>query len=180
MRRTERIVYAVHNKITNKSYIGYCVDLKERKARHLKCAKNGVAGHFYNAIRKYGEGNFEWIILFDNLGGIEDCKIMEKRMIGLFDTFNNGYNSTLGGDGGNTFNGTNNSGVFQKGLIPWNTGMKMSKEHCQKLSDAHKGVPLSKERAKNLAISNTGRIVSEETRRKISIGLMNYYKQKYA
>ena len=29
----------------------------------------------------------------------------------------------------------------KKGSKPWNTGMKMSKEYCEKLSQAHKGIP---------------------------------------
>jgi len=152
MRRNESVVYSAINEINNKSYIGFCTDFKERKARHLRSAETGVDTHFYNAIRKYGKNAFTWIVLFDNLGGLEDCKIMEKRMIALFDTYENGYNSTLGGDGGDTYSKLkNNSGVFKKGSIPWNKGLKMPEEHCEKLSKVHTGIPLSKKHARKIA-----------------------------
>lgn len=52
----------------------------------------------YRAMRKYGFENFKIEKLFD-----EDCTIDELRdkeiyFIELYDTFNNGYNSTLGGE----------------------------------------------------------------------------------
>ncbi len=133
MRRNQKIVYSAMNKVNNKSYIGYCTDFRERKTRHFLCAKKGIVTHFYNAIRKYGEENFEWKILFNNLESIEECKKIEKLMIALFDTYNNGYNATLGGDGG--FTG-HNTGEFKKGHKVWNQGMKMSKELVQKFKDA--------------------------------------------
>jgi len=175
MRRREKIVYAVRNMITDKSYIGFCVCFKERKAAHLSSAKKGVNTKFYGAIRKYGAENFKWSILFDNLGTIENCKVMEIRMIALFDTYQNGYNGTIGGDGGCTYNpeihGELVPGGFRKGQIPWNKGKKMSAEHCDKLSKGHKGVPLSKEHAANIGKSNTGCICTEETKKKISTAL---------
>jgi len=48
------------------------------------------------------------------------------------------------------FFGTN-SGSFEKGNIPWNTGMKMSEEHCKKISYAHKGKLHSKEHKNNIS-----------------------------
>lgn len=157
------------NKVNNKSYIGYCIDFKERKTRHFLCAKKGIVTRFYNAIRKYGEENFEWIILFDNLENIEECKKIEKLMIVLFDTYNNGYNSTLGGDGG--FTG-HNSGEFKKGQQSRNKGKKMSEEQRQKLSNAHKGIKLSKSHAESISKANKGRIVTKETREKIRKSLI--------
>ncbi len=133
MRRNQKIVYSVRNKINNKSYIGFSTSFKERKASHLLSAKKGIETHFYNAIRKYGEENFEWIILFDNLESTEECKSIEKLMIALFDTYNNGYNGTKGGDGG--FTG-HNIGEFKKGQQAWNKGKKMAEEQIQKLKNA--------------------------------------------
>ncbi len=153
MRRTDRIVYSVRNKINNKSYIGYCVSFKERKARHLLMAKKGKKSKFYNALRKYGPEAFEWIIMFDDLGTIEDCKQVEMKMIALFDTYENGYNGTIGGDGGNTFNGSNNSGVWKKGQTSMHKGRTFTKEHRQKLSEAHKGTPLSEKHTESLTRS---------------------------
>lgn len=133
IRRLERVVYKATNIITNKSYIGYCVDFKERKSRHLRNAKNGIDTRFYRAIRKYGENNFIWEKIYENLPSIKACKTIEKKMILKYNTYVNGYNSTLGGDGG--FTGYN-SGVFKKGLIPWNHNKKLSPIYIQKLKDA--------------------------------------------
>jgi len=136
-RKRNNTVYAVRNKLNNKVYIGWTVNLVDRKSKHLRCVRDNIKTKFYNAIRKYGIEFFEWNVLFDNLPTIEDCQNMEKKMIALYDTYNNGYNATLGGDGGNTFNGSNNSGVFTNGHIPWHKGKKMSQEYCDTMSKAH-------------------------------------------
>lgn len=41
-RRNEKLVYKVTNTITGKSYIGWCTDFKERKARHIREAKKAL------------------------------------------------------------------------------------------------------------------------------------------
>lgn len=102
-RRTDKIVYKVTNVINKKCYIGWCVDFSERKSRHLKAAKDGVDTHFYAAIRKYGQENFTWEILFTGLSSYAECKELERKMIQQYNAYHNGYNSTLGGDGGNTY-----------------------------------------------------------------------------
>lgn len=133
MRRTQKLVYCAFNVVTGKSYIGWCTDFRERKNRHIRAAELGVKTRFYNAIRKHGASSFEWFVLFDDLKSFDDCKVMERRMIAMFDTYNNGYNSTLGGDGG--FTGIN-TGIFKKGQKPWNTGRKMSPDYVLKLKKA--------------------------------------------
>ena len=59
-----------------------------------------------------------------------------------------------------------------KGQIPWNKGKKMSKEHCKKLSEAHKGMNTGENnpmygKSGELA-PMYGRKHSEETKRKMS------------
>lgn len=58
--------------------------------------------HFAKAKRKYGYDDFELIILEDN---IPKDKMSEREIywIEYYDSFNNGYNSTTGGEGGNTY-----------------------------------------------------------------------------
>lgn len=102
-RRRDKIVYKVVNKINKKIYIGWCIDFKERKARHLNEVKKGTKSHFYNAIRKYGKHNFIWSIEFSNLKSHAECKKIEIELIKKYNSYYNGYNSTLGGDGGNTY-----------------------------------------------------------------------------
>lgn len=133
MRRNQKLVYCARNIHSNKCYIGWATSLTERKARHIRSAETGSKTRFHNAIRKHGANSFEWSILFDNLNSYDDCKVMERRMIALFDTYNKGYNSTLGGDGG--FTGLN-SGNFKKGFKPWNTGKKLAADYVLKLKNA--------------------------------------------
>ena len=131
--RNENIIYKATNVINGKMYIGYCVSFKNRKNRHLKCAEKGIVTKFYNAIRKYGKDNFTWDILEDNVENINKLKEREVYYIKHLNTYNDGYNSTLGGDGG--FTG-HNSGQFKKGMKPWCTGIKLSEEHIEKLKIA--------------------------------------------
>ena len=94
----------------DKKYIGITMDLKRRwrnggieyKIYNYKENNNSA---FYNAIQKYGWNNIEHKILFQNLTKKEACSI-EQEMIKKYNTYihfenSNGYNMTLGGEGGN-------------------------------------------------------------------------------
>lgn len=100
-------IYIVKNDINDKVYIGKTTHtLKERFRQHISDAKRNshYRSHFYNAIRKYGAEHF----FIDELYRYEsnDINVLnehlykkEKEYIQEFDSFNNGYNSTLGGEG---------------------------------------------------------------------------------
>jgi len=104
---------------SNKSYIGLTkYTMEERLKGHLKAVKNGSALHFHNAIRKYGVENIISEILEDNIE-IKNLTDKEIFYIDKFDTFLNGYNMTLGGEG--------------------NFGLEHSNEAKQKISEANKG-----------------------------------------
>lgn len=164
MRRSQTIVYVARNIHTDKAYIGWCTDFKERKARHLREAAKGTRTRFYNAIRKYGPEAFEWSILFDSLPNYEECKKMERRLIALFNTYHDGYNATQGGDGG--FTGIN-SGVFKKGIKPWCTGKKLTPDHIENLRKSHRGLTQSKDQISKRVLKLVGLKKSDAAKQKI-------------
>lgn len=95
------IIYKVTNKINGKCYIGQTVkSLDQRKAKHIQDAlaqRDDV--YFHKAIRKYTIDSFEWKIIHDNITTIEELNKLEIYYIKLYNTYNNGYNLTLGGGG---------------------------------------------------------------------------------
>lgn len=96
------IVYKSTNTINNKCYIGQTVKkLEDRKQLHLyrlNSMKN-KNWHFYNALRKYGWDNFEWEVL-EECDSKEELDEMEFHYIKQYNSYENGYNMTLGGDKG--------------------------------------------------------------------------------
>lgn len=89
------IIYKITNKVNGKSYIGqtrYTIEFRWKQHQHKKDNT-----YFHNAIHKYGVDNFSIEIL-------EECDIEELNQkeifyIAKYDTFKNGYNLTIGGDG---------------------------------------------------------------------------------
>lgn len=91
---------------SGKSYIGLTGrgDHKERIAEHKSMAKHKERYAIHHAINKYGWENMEHEILEVVVAQTEDelydkLKKLERYYIDLFDTFNNGYNLTIGGEG---------------------------------------------------------------------------------
>jgi predicted DNA-binding protein YlxM (UPF0122 family) len=99
------IIYVHTNMINDKQYIGKTINtIKQRAGKNFKGYsgknKNGQHNHFYKSILKYGYENFVTDILFE--GDISHYVLIdfEKYFIWKYDTFNNGYNETTGGEGG--------------------------------------------------------------------------------
>ena len=91
----EGIIYKITNKVNGKSYIGqtrYTIEFRWKQHQH----KNDNT-YFHNAIHKYGIENFSIEIL--EKCNIEDLHSREIFYIAKYDTFKNGYNLTIGGDG---------------------------------------------------------------------------------
>ena len=91
----EGIIYKITNKVNGKSYIGqtrYTIEFRWKQHQHKKDNT-----YFHNAIHKYGIENFSIEIL--EKCNIEDLNSREIFYIAKYDTFKNGYNLTIGGDG---------------------------------------------------------------------------------
>ena len=100
------IIYKITNKVNGKSYIGKTVkSINRRFYEHCHNAELGVQTVFYDAIRKYGKENFDISTIeeIDNdlLNDRESYWINYYHTY-LKDPLCQGYNSTLGGDGGDT------------------------------------------------------------------------------
>ena len=92
-------IYKIENTINGKIYIGKTEKTtalsrwKEHlRARHRESCKGRA---LYKALNKYGIENFTFTVLEET----DNCEEREKYYISLFDTYKNGYNETLGGDG---------------------------------------------------------------------------------
>ncbi len=93
------IIYLARNKVNGKCYVGQTTyRLSHRKGGHFVKAKLGSTLAFHQAIQKYGEGAFEFVLLQDCCG--RDClNEAEKWWIRHFDCIApRGYNLTYGGD----------------------------------------------------------------------------------
>lgn len=93
-------IYKVTNKENGKAYVGQSVDIDRRWRKHINDSKNPKKKSYYyplcRAFRKYGEENFDFIIL-------EECskeELNEKEIywIAYYNTYYHEYNQTLGGE----------------------------------------------------------------------------------
>ena len=128
---------------SGKIYIGQTTNLKDRK-RCLYNTNKYYSGHkLDNAIKKYGIENFKYEILVqiemeDKFLLREHLDVLESQYIEKYNSYNNGYNMTLGGSG--------SKGCFQ------------TEESRKKIS----------EKAKGRKGSMLGKHLTEEQKRKVS------------
>jgi group I intron endonuclease len=154
-------IYKCTNLITNECYIGYDSNWPSRKVKHLYDVSNTNSKnyncHFYRAIRKYGIESFYWNIIYQSKDKEHCLNEMESHFINEFDSFNNGYNMTKGGEG-------------TLGKKSW-LGRKHSIETKLKISNSAKGKIRSKEHSENISKSKLGKKIkpfTDEHKKKIS------------
>lgn len=88
------VVYMIINLCNDKRYIGITTrTIEERFEEHCK-----ADSYIGRAIRKYGRENF-FISIIDTADDKEELFELERKYIKLYETFKNGYNLTIGGDG---------------------------------------------------------------------------------
>jgi group I intron endonuclease len=149
------IIYGIHNTITDKWYIGKTTKhVDERFTEH----KTGLIKsrhtnkHLQSSYNKHGMDAFKFVPLGSARHEIE-LNELEKIFISFYNSFENGYNLTTGGDGGwshkeetkTKISNTLKGNVFAKGFKhteEWKqeqslrlTGRNISTETRKKLSD---------------------------------------------
>lgn len=133
-------IYMHKNKINGKVYIGQTRTSVNNRWRDGKGYKGCTL--FERAINKYGWDNFDHIVVASNLTQEESCQ-MEKDLITLYESTNpeRGYNLSTGGESGHT-------------------GVPMSQEARQKISEAQKGKFVSQETRKKMSLALKGKAPS--------------------
>ena len=94
-------IYKITNTINGKSYIGQTIQsVKERFYQHCatKCSQAILNMVIHKAINKYGKSNFTIEVIEE----VESTNLndRERYWIRYYDSYNNGYNSTEGGQDG--------------------------------------------------------------------------------
>ena len=97
-------IYHITNLINGKKYIGKTWNLNKRLAQHFSDLKlNKHHSHkLQRAVNKYGIENFKVTYETKKIQEEDDLSLLEIQEIKKFDSYNNGYNETLGGDGNKT------------------------------------------------------------------------------
>lgn len=147
-------IYLHKNKTTGKCYIGYTgYSTGHRWKNHCAKARSGSNTYFHKAIRKYGEDDWETIILSEvqteNEAKVKEIQSVEKHKSNKRGV---GYNMTSGGDGCST------------------KGHKLNPEHKAKAIAGLRKHKWTKEEYIERGKKTIGRRVGPEGCKNISIG----------
>ena len=190
------IIYLVINEINGKRYVGQTAfTLKKRKQEHFYEVKsNRDNSYFHKALRKYDPGTFKWKVIH-KCNNKDELNKLEIYYIGYYNTFENGYNLAVGGNGSIGYKHTDEAkqkmSVFQKGKefcekyrkkISENAKKRFSdienhpmygKKHTEKakrkMSKLKKGKKFTEEHKRNISKAKKDKPCTEEHKRKISM-----------
>ena len=140
-------LYCHRNKVNGKRYFGVTSQRPTHRWNNGNSYKS--CSRFYAAIKKYGWDSFEHVIIAEGLKE-DEAHSLECAYIREYDTTNpnNGYNQSTGGSHGST-------------------GVKLTNEQKQRISDRFKGKPLSEEHKRKISESAKGRKLTEEQKKRI-------------
>lgn len=137
-------IYKIVNTINGKIYVGQTTkSIEERWQQHKIKAKQHPNRYLYDAMNHYGVENFK-------IESIEECEnslLNEREQYWIrylhsyyLDDNSNGYNMTLGGDGGNTWEINPHKEQTGEKISKALLGHSVSQETREKLSKAKKGI----------------------------------------
>ena len=140
-------IYQILNATNGKRYIGQSINIESRLSHHKEMLINNqhFNKHLQNSFNKYGLENFTFEVLEEC--NKEELSTRERYYIKLYNSMNEGYNKTSGGEN-----------------IP---GWQQSDEVRHKISEKLK-VNNAMHRSEIAKKANSDRIWSDESRKKLS------------
>lgn len=160
------LIYKATSATTGKVYIGQTSqNLQERINQHNSHAYGCQYNyHFHNAIRKYGVNDFDYEIIEDNIASKDILNEREKYWISYYNSYYEGYNSTMGGDGSVRRDDELIAKLFRDGYT--------TQEICE-ITGYHRGTVYKSYRAMALTEENSKR-KNEQTRERCSYAVEQY------
>jgi group I intron endonuclease len=164
-------IYKITNNENNSLYIGCTINtLKHRFEEHCyRCLKTNINTKLCNSIRKYGVEKFT-IELIDECS-LEKIYEREVELIKEYNSFENGLNSTLGGEG---CLGYKHSPEIR---VKISEAVKNGKSHKGKTYDEIYGNRAQEEREKR-KMAGWGRVLNEEQKIILREKIKNTKRQK--
>ena len=97
-------LYVITNTVNNKKYVGKTINFEQRKQQHLSSLRKGIhhSHKLQRAYNKYGEDKFVWEKFEIEVKNDQELALKEIQAISYFNSYENGYNETYGGDGNKT------------------------------------------------------------------------------
>lgn len=176
---------------SGKSYIGQTINEARRRKEwfNILVPYTQPSSKIDYARSKYGPDSFSYEVLYQGFywnssQAKQALNVLEVYFIGVFNTYNNGYNLTIGGDSIAGYRHSQESkekmSIARKGRRISDTqklkisialkGRKHSQETKDKIGKAHKGAKRPAGTGQKISRALLGRILTEEQKRNISKG----------
>lgn len=162
------VIYTITHRASGKTYVGRTVrrNPRLRWTEHVHGAlKRGVDTHLARAIRLYGKGAFDFVVVA--LADEPDLNDAERDWVAMLDTYRAGYNMSTGGDGGQN----SRTPEVRRKISRSKTGVKrgpLSAATKEKIAATKRGKRRSPETIAKMSASRKGIKFSAEGRRKLS------------
>lgn len=94
-------IYHIKNIDTGKEYIGQTIDIDWRLYKHFNALEKGThhSDKLQRSYNLYGKDKFKVTYEQREFESYEDLLLAERKEISKYDSYYNGYNETLGGEG---------------------------------------------------------------------------------